>query len=424
MSGFLGGLLGELLGASFRGVPFQTPDVRQEIGRRVVRLWFPGRDDTRHQDLGLAEGPINVTGFVVGDDYVQRARELRDAFAEPGPGTLVHPWLGEIEVVLARPAIISFSEREIRLARFEATFEPWSNPAPAPLDTLSQMLDAVARVRAQIRATLRQLLAPVRQTVAALAAVQAFCGSAESTWRGLLGGAGFGVLSSALELPFRDLAGIGSLAAGDDYGGIVADRLTTVPLAISGAGAPPLLPAIGPAAGATVQAEPVIDPAAGAGIMLQAATAFAAASSAVAALPVLAAAMARAEVAISAADIDHVSSQDAMAWRDRAGDALLASANAVAALTPAWPTVAPPLWDALTDLHAALVADFNARIGRLPTVRILPARAAAVPAWLIAWHLAGADPGRVGAMLDDLVRRNRLRQPGQVPAALELEYLA
>ena len=64
----------------------------------------------------------------------------------------------------------------------------------------------------------------------------------------------------------------------------------------------------------------------------------------------------------------------------------------------------------------------NDRIGRLPSVeQLLPPRP--VPAWLVAHHRAGADPTRVVAQLEDLVRRNRLRHPALLPPGVPLEVL-
>ncbi|MBR0643984.1 DNA circularization N-terminal domain-containing protein [Plastoroseomonas hellenica] len=426
MSGFLPSLLDGLLGASWRGVPFFMPDSRIEIGRRVIRHWFPGRDDTVHQDLGLAEGAISVTGFLIGVDYVQQAQDLKAAFAQAGPGTLVHPWLGDLEVVLAKPASISFSDREIRVARFDAQFEPYSPPSPSPLDTLAELLDTVRQVRAQIREVMVTALAPARQIAALLAAVASFGAGVEGLWRDLVGGTtGTAGLGDTMDVPLRQLLEIGTLSPGEAYGAAVADRLAAVPAAIAAAGAPPLPPAVGPAAGAAAIADPVIAPEVAASLLLQAGDGIAAQLLPLApALPVIAAMGARIEATVAAGDIPHVSRQDAIAWRDAVAAALADSAAAAVALAEVMPGVAAPLWTGLTDLRSALIADFNERIGRLPPVETLGPRGGAVSAWLIAQHLAGDDPAAVQPMLNDLVRRNRLAVPGLVPAELPLEYLA
>lgn len=333
MSGSLLSLFDSLYGASFRGVDFDIPDTRQEVGRRVQRFWFPGRDDTVHQDLGAHEGPIGVTGLIVGGDYVARARALRAAFLEPGPGTLVHPWLGEIEVVLAQPATITFSEREMRVARFEAQFERVPSSAKGGLlDTLADLLDQVQQLRAQVRAAIGRILAPIRLTVALIAGVQGFVTSAASTWRGIVSaGRGLGALGDGLDAGFRGLDGVAGLAADDTYGGEVADRLGDLPATIAEAGAPPLAPAIGPAAGATTPGI-VIAPDIAATALLDGAAALATTASAVPGLALAAAVQARLEAVAAASTIDHVSQQDAIAWRDRLDAALTAAATDAALL--------------------------------------------------------------------------------------------
>lgn len=424
MSGSLFNLFESLFGASFRGVDFHIPDTREEVGRRVQRFWFPGRDDTVHQDLGAYEGPISVSGLIIGDDYVSRARALRAAFLEPGPGTLVHPWLGEIEVVLAQPASLTFSDREIRLARFEATFERSSAAGGSPIDTLSGLLDRVQQLRAQVRSTIARILAPVRQTVALIAGVQGFVGSVGSTWRSLVAaGRGLSALGNGLDSAYRGLGEVSSLPADSDYGGAVSDRLTAVPKAIADAGAPPLPPAIGPAAGSNAPSI-VIAPIDAATVLLDAGDALVATSAVVPGLALAAGIQARMEAVAVATGIDHASREEAIAWRDRLDAALDASARDAAVLARSYPIEGHALWTAVTALRDALRADFNDRIGRLPAVRIMPPRAGVASAWAIAHDLVGDDPSRVLPMMEDLVRRNGIRHPATVPADLPLEYLA
>jgi prophage DNA circulation protein len=424
MSGALFSLFDSLFGASFRGVDFHIPDTRQEIGRRVVRFWFPGRDDTVHQDLGAYEGPISVSGFIVGDDYVARARALRAAFLEPGAGTLVHPWLGEIEVVLSQPATITFSERELRMARVEATFERAATTTASPIDTLQQLLDRVQQIRAQVRATIARILSPIRQTVALIAGVQGFVAAAASTWRGLVAtGRGLAALGGGLDAGFRGLDGVPGLAADAEYGGAVADRLGAVPKAIGDAGAPPLPPAIGPAAGADIPGI-VISPADAAVALLDAGDTLSALPAAIPELALAAAVQARLEAVAVAAGIEHASREEAIAWRDRLAAALDASARDAVALARTAPAEGQALWSAVAALGDAVAADYNDRIGRLPAVRILLPRADVASAWAIAHDLVGDDPAAVLPMMRDLIRRNGIRNPAVVPADRPLEYLA
>lgn len=130
-------LLPGLLPAAFRGVVFYVPDARHEVGRRVIKTYFPGIDQAAFEVLGRHDGPIDLKGLYVGDDYVLRAEALRAALQAPGPGTLFHPWLGELRVIVSEPADIAFDVRELRVVRLHATFEPASTGPAAPASTLA-----------------------------------------------------------------------------------------------------------------------------------------------------------------------------------------------------------------------------------------------------------------------------------------------
>lgn len=421
-----------LFGASWRGIPFHMPDARHEVGRRVVRMFFPGLDATAHEDLGALDGGISVTGIVLGEDYVRRARALESAFRQPGPGTLVHPWLGEIEVVLAKPATISFSERELRLARFEAVFEPWLERGPAPADTLGQVLAQVDAAKWQARALLRQVLAPALLPLAAIGAVQAYADAARATWSRLLtGGLNAGAILAALPvLALPSMSEVGSLAIDEGWPDAVADRLDAVPAGISAAAAPVAVPMVAPAAEALAASPAPVSARAAAELLLAAQPTLARTLPDPAPGPALALAgltQAVAAAVATASGIAFESRQDALAWRARLDDALrflAASAAAQAALASGGATSSVPglLWRQVTDLRSAWAADMHERIGRLPSVgRLTPPRP--VGAWLVAQHVAGQDPARVVAQFEDLVRRNGLRHPAIIPPGLALEVL-
>ncbi len=119
----IGHVLPGCLPASFRGVSFFVPDATTAAGRRIAEALFPGVDRAAYDDFGLAPAVVTVNGLMVGDDYAIQARALQSAFERPGPGTLVHPWLGGMSVILHEPGEISFSATELRVARFSASFK-------------------------------------------------------------------------------------------------------------------------------------------------------------------------------------------------------------------------------------------------------------------------------------------------------------
>lgn len=107
--------------ASFRGVPFEVEGGDVEAGRRTQLHEYPQRDKPYVEDLGRATRAFSITAFVVGVDYIDKANRLLAALEEAGPGTLVHPWLGSMQVTLKDPARIQF-DRGLGVARISCSF--------------------------------------------------------------------------------------------------------------------------------------------------------------------------------------------------------------------------------------------------------------------------------------------------------------
>lgn len=87
--------------ASFRGVFFHVADATGTAGRRVATHEYPQRDEPYHEDMGREIRDITIEGWLGGDgnSYLPALTELLDAVETAGPGTLVHPLYGELEVV-------------------------------------------------------------------------------------------------------------------------------------------------------------------------------------------------------------------------------------------------------------------------------------------------------------------------------------
>lgn len=124
-----------LVPASFRGVEFGVTKASDDVGRRTARHDYPQRDDPYVEDLGRAPRVINVTGFVLGGDYMTRRDKLQEALDTPGPGTLDHPWYGSILVSLTS-ARVEHSAMDGGMATFTLTFVRVDNDTraerPAP----------------------------------------------------------------------------------------------------------------------------------------------------------------------------------------------------------------------------------------------------------------------------------------------------
>ncbi len=95
--------------ATFRGVPFEVESDDGAFGRRTQVHEYPQRDKPYAEDLGRATREISITAFLIGADYLDARDKLLEALETAGPGTLVHPWYGELKVSLKEPARVSHS---------------------------------------------------------------------------------------------------------------------------------------------------------------------------------------------------------------------------------------------------------------------------------------------------------------------------
>lgn len=85
---------------SFRGVKFKVDATDDTAGgRRTVGHTYPGRDKPYIEDMGQKHNDFRVDAYLVGPDYMEARDALLEATTEPGPGELVHPYLGTKQVV-------------------------------------------------------------------------------------------------------------------------------------------------------------------------------------------------------------------------------------------------------------------------------------------------------------------------------------
>ncbi len=107
--------------ASWRGAAFEVEGTAGTFGRRTVRHEYPQRDTPAVEDLGRATRELRISAFVIGDDYMSRRDALIAAAEKPGPGILIHPYLGKMRVVCE-----SFQLGEVqlegRVAKLEFSF--------------------------------------------------------------------------------------------------------------------------------------------------------------------------------------------------------------------------------------------------------------------------------------------------------------
>lgn len=141
----------DLQPASFRGVPFEVENDTGKFGRRVEVHEYPQRDKPFAEDLGRATREFTVSAFVIGDDYLQRRDALLEAIEAGGPGTLVHPYYGRLEVNVTDVSV-THSRSNGGMCEFSLAFvESGELSFPAAQDSLGAQtlleadgLDAVA----------------------------------------------------------------------------------------------------------------------------------------------------------------------------------------------------------------------------------------------------------------------------------------
>lgn len=112
----------QLQAASFRGVPFEVETGDFQGGRRGQVHDYPQRDKSLTEDLGRAARRYPLRAFVVGADYIERAAALITALERGGVGTLVHPWLGSLQVECIGDFRVSYDSRALGVATFDIPF--------------------------------------------------------------------------------------------------------------------------------------------------------------------------------------------------------------------------------------------------------------------------------------------------------------
>jgi len=112
-----------LLPASFRGVRFVIESSSVPAGRKGQLHEYPQRDEPFFEQLGKQAQIHKLSAFVIGEDCFERRDQLLEALEAEGPGELVHPWLGRMQVLVGE-CDLQHERREGGMARFDLTFYP------------------------------------------------------------------------------------------------------------------------------------------------------------------------------------------------------------------------------------------------------------------------------------------------------------
>lgn len=165
----------DLVGASFRGVPFFVESSDRSGGRRTVVHEFPLRDEPFIEDLGRRGRKFPVSGFVIGDDYLTQRDQLLAALEdEEGPGQLVHPYHG-IKSAICDTVQVHEERANGGMAHFAIDFIEAPAQAPTPTiedDTAGKVSSSADNALLAVDAELVQKLDPAGQPAFALASAE------------------------------------------------------------------------------------------------------------------------------------------------------------------------------------------------------------------------------------------------------------
>lgn len=455
--------------ASFRGVAFSMPASEDEVGRRVVQMFFPGVDDFALQDMGLLDGPIHIRGLICGDDYVYRAGLMRAALATRGPATLVHPWWGELKVrLIGEPARIGFDENRQGIATLEMTVVREPNPNAAKkkssgstLDSLTKLLNAADSMLDAATSVMQQVLSPILVGASLARSVENSVAQVGAMFSGLIGSASEPV-ATACATPLAALTLGVALPAkntGTTFADTVTDVLVAVPVAVANAVLPVTTAAVASAQASTsgTSANSMFAPAsittadylgqltaqntagsvtlaptaaAGTALLIAAAKECVGIGADLALAPggayalsiTLVAAVACVTQAIAtAAAISFASTQEALSTRDAlvaALDGLTGAVVAAGGVTTGdgiAPSAIADLFAAIQSTRAAVFTDISAQLGRLPSIVAVPVPVEMSP-WLLAYALAGDTAENVVPLMNDMITRNSILTPAIIPA--------
>lgn len=400
----LSDILPGLAPASFRGVPFFVPDARSEVGRRVAEYLFPGIDRAAYDDFGLLPAIVTVSGILVGDDYVARAAALQAALERPGPGLLVHPWFGPMQVILTEPAELSFSASELRVARFEISFKRFDQSGAV---SSGSSVHSVLTATAGLASTALMLAASVDRVVSSVRtlAVGRAWRMARDIWP--QGG------GPATALAADELRGATPASARELHARFAAAS-AAIAHAVRFASERPAV-----SASAEAVTAPSVEAGAAVDVLLSVAAGLAEAdqpSSVDRALALAAASDALSAAGSVSGEIEPESRREAVALRIRFSDLVDTIAAGADRLTePLFAAAARNLVAACEDLRSAISTDINEAIGRLPDAVVIEA-VTDVDAFAIANHLYGDRPETLLAGYRSIVARNRPRHPAHLPA--------
>ena len=412
--------------ASFRGVAFEVESHSESGGRRVELHEYPLRDTPYAEDLGKKAGKWQIEAFLVNgkSGYAERRDKLREALNASGPGTLIHPYLGELSVSVDGYSLKE-TTREGGYCTFSISFVEAGQPVEPDVekDTAANVLDKAEAAKEAATAGFLDEYMPLLEDLEGLAGkvpallseATAFLGTPLSILSRAQSAA-----SSVLALPDRLASRIlGYLGTIRQLGGIATSGLKMNALTAllgkksAGTASSWLVTSNGVIAGIVGETS---WPQAGAGSIgggtpspeTPGVVASTVANRAETPLIDLIAAGAVIEAAIESADADYGTADDALASRDAVIEAIDEVQRA---------NCSDAVFTALSELAVAVNEDLTTRGAELPKLGSATLFMS-MPALAASYRLYG-DVGQA----DAIVARNRIRHPGRVPGGVPLEVI-
>lgn len=425
--------------ASFRGVAFEVESHSESGGRRVELHEYPLRDTPYAEDLGKKAGKWQIEAFLVNgkSGYAERRDKLREALNASGPGTLIHPYLGELSVSVDGYSLKE-TTREGGYCTFSISFVEAGQPVEPDVekDTAANVLDKAEAAKEAATAGFLDEYMPLLEDLEGLAGkvpallseATAFLGTPLSILSRAQSAA-----SSVLALPDRLASRIlGYLGTIRQLGGIATSGLKMNALTAllgkksAGTASSWLVTSNGVIAGIVGETS---WPQAGGGSIgggtssggasggtgggtpspeTPGVVASTVANRAETPLIDLIAAGAVIEAAIESANADYGTADDALASRDAVIDAIDEVQRA---------NCSDAVFTALSELAVAVNEDLTTRGAELPKLGSATLFMS-MPALAASYRLYG-DVGQA----DAIVARNRIRHPGRVPGGVPLEVI-
>ena len=412
--------------ASFRGVAFEVESHSESGGRRVELHEYPLWDTPYAEDLGKKAGKWQIEAFLVNgkSGYAERRDKLREALNASGPGTLIHPYLGELSVSVDGYSLKE-TTREGGYCTFSISFVEAGQPVEPDVekDTAANVLDKAEAAKEAATAGFLDEYMPLLEDLEGLAGkvpallseATAFLGTPLSILSRAQSAA-----SSVLALPDRLASRIlGYLGTICQLGGIATSGLKMNALTAllgkksAGTASSWLVTSNGVIAGIVGETS---WPQAGGGSIgggtpspeTPGVVASTVANRAETPLIDLIAAGVVIEAAIESADADYGTADDALASRDAVIEAIDEVQRA---------NCSDAVFTALSELAVAVNEDLTTRGAELPKLGSATLFMS-MPALAASYRLYG-DVGQA----DAIVARNRIRHPGRVPGGVPLEVI-